>query len=172
MADVWVYLAESPHHVGPMSRLPDGSPFPEWLEVGATVDGEVGISLRLVLENGTPVLDRIEMARPHGAGKPLTASRIHAVPVDGVVQKAITLAADHFRGSEDSAGTADLLRAHGRRSITDELLREVASVVAKDTRGKPNLAVQTEMHTSSRNATRWIKAAKERGFLSEGATDA
>jgi hypothetical protein len=53
------------------------------------------------------------------------------------------------------------------RSITPRLLRQVAEIVNANP-GNHTKAVQAQMHTSHRNATRWIKAAKDRGILMEG----
>jgi hypothetical protein len=59
------------------------------------------------------------------------------------------------------------LRGRRRRTVNDRLPREVAETVRADGNGAPTKAVETQMHTSHRNATRWITAARERGFLTQ-----
>jgi len=172
MTDVFVSLVVSPYHVGPLTTLPDSTVFPAWVKVDASVDGEVGLALHLVVEDGRPVLDSVSFVRPRDARGPLSASRVHAVPLDTVVRRAVALVATHFAKGDEVAAPSGLLHARGRRVVTDELLREVAEVVRADPRGTPNKAVQQTMHTSARNASRWIKAARERGFLSEGSDNA
>lgn len=54
-----------------------------------------------------------------------------------------------------------------RRRIDVDLLRQVAEVVRSNPK-KPTEGVQRTLHTSHRNATRWISEARRRGFIEEG----
>jgi hypothetical protein len=53
-----------------------------------------------------------------------------------------------------------------RRFVTDELLGEVAEIVLAN-RDAPTKAVQQQLSTGYRNASRWITEARNRGFLKE-----
>jgi len=57
-----------------------------------------------------------------------------------------------------------------RRAVTDDLLRQVASVVVANL-DRPTIAVRDHFPTSHRNATRWSAAARDRGFLIDGFSD-
>lgn len=63
------------------------------------------------------------------------------------------------------------LGTHRRRSITDDLLKEVAEIALSNP-ARPTSAVADKMSTSKRNATRWIKTAGDRGFLPKVGTSA
>lgn len=168
MAQISVTLLLNDEHMGLPVELSDGSKFPRWLKAWATVD-ETPLVVELTVEDGRPVLTTLMVGRPSHTAGALKASTVHGIPVDQVVRKVVE---DVGRLMERVDGQAlpdgsGALKAYGRRVITDELLREVAEHVRGDPHGKPNQAVARNLHTSSRNASRWISAAKERGFLSE-----
>ena len=169
MAQIAVTLLLDEKFMGVPVELTDGSRFPRWVEAWATVD-DTPVTLTLEVEDGRPVLNSFLFGRPRGGKKgPLTASMISKISVDQVVRKTIEDVGRFMArvdGVPDGTG-ASALRSHGRRSITDSFLREVASVVRDDLLGEPNQAVQRRLHTSSRNASRWITAARERGFLTD-----
>jgi hypothetical protein len=52
-----------------------------------------------------------------------------------------------------------------RRSLDETLLAQVAAI-AEAHPARPTRAVQEQLGTSHRNATRWIAAARDRGILS------
>jgi hypothetical protein len=167
LVEIATTLLLDDEHMAPPVELSDGSRFPGWAEVWATVDG-TPVTLTLRVEDGRPILDTFYVTRPRAAHGPLRATTIHALPVDRIVAAAIEqirIAMDRFEGAADAKRLA--VQAYGRRRITDELLREVADVVRADRLQMPNQAVQTKLHTSSRNASRWITAARERGFLDD-----
>jgi hypothetical protein len=62
---------------------------------------------------------------------------------------------------------AGVLKDRRRRLIDDELLEKVGEAVREGDRARPNEAVRERLHTSQRNASRWIAEAKRRGFLKE-----
>lgn len=65
---------------------------------------------------------------------------------------------------ETTEGLQTDLRPFNRRQLDATHLREVAAIVqANPTR--PNKAICEQLHTSPRNATRWIKAAEK--FMKE-----
>ena len=155
-------------HVGPAVDLVDGSRFPRSVEAWATVNG-TPVTIWLVVEDGRPVLTRVHIGRPRGATGKLKAATIHALPVDAVVRRVVEdvgLLMVRLDGDEGSGATA--LRSHGRRIVTDDLLAQVAAAVKGDPLGMPNQAVQRAIPCSSRTASRYITAARNRGFLDEG----
>jgi hypothetical protein len=57
-----------------------------------------------------------------------------------------------------------------RREITDEFLEQVAAVyMAAET--KPRAAVMLQLHGSKASASRWISEARNRGLITESATE-
>jgi hypothetical protein len=62
---------------------------------------------------------------------------------------------------------AGVVKDRRRRFIDDDLLRQVSQAVREGDPARPNVAVQDSLHTSPRNASRWIAEAKRRGFLNE-----
>jgi hypothetical protein len=178
MPEISVTLLLDNQHMGPPVELTDGSKFPRSVQAWATVD-DTPMTLELVVENGRPVLTTLSIARRSGAKGALKASTVHEVPVDQVVRQTVEqvgrLMARLERFSDIPWGgdlppeawdqMPDALRSYGRRVVDDELLRQVATVVLSDPLGMPNQAVKQQLHTSARNASRWITAARKRGFI-------
>jgi hypothetical protein len=158
--------------------LEDGSTFPHRCEVVAMgmAMGWPETRLGIVVEEGRPILESLLFERPVtlASGKEhwveISASAIRKIPVEEVVQSAIEHVARQVawqQGRDPHQAAATALRTHGRRSITDELLREVAAAVREDRLDMPNQAVRARLYCSSRTASRWIAAARARGFLEE-----
>lgn len=167
MVEIVITLWVDPEFMGMPVELTDGSQFPSWFEARATVD-DVPVTLTIHVENGRPVLTSLTVDRPRHSTGDLEASTVHKLPVGQLVRAAVEQGGYLMeRTGHAGASGASALRARGRRSITDDLLREVAAVVQDDPLGEPNQAVQRQLHTSSRTASRWIAAAKRRGFLSD-----
>lgn len=158
---VSITLLLDPQFMGPAVPLADGQDFPRHLEVWAHVNG-TPVTLWLVVEDGKVVLDRVHIGRPKN-GEPLRASTVHSLPFDRLIKQALR----DVGAVMVKAGINEHLSqgSYGRRIVTDSLLREVAAIVKGDPTGRPNQAVQEGMHTSARNASRWITAARTRGFL-------
>lgn len=57
------------------------------------------------------------------------------------------------------------IRAGARRTITDDLLSQVAETYRAHASDRPTEAVQVAFGTSSRTAARYVQQARERGFL-------
>jgi hypothetical protein len=167
--------------------LSSGALFPvrSWALVGDMKSG-LFAQLTLGVEEGEVVLDRFEVDRQ--AGQPGLSSQLlrdlsaksvmNRVITDGVIW-AGTLGAHHERVVRKERGRyltpgehanlrqlADRTTAARRirRTITPELLKDVARI-ATENRGAPTEAVHTQMHTSHRNATRWIALARKDGYL-------
>jgi hypothetical protein len=142
---------------GPTVEPEDGSLFPAWCDVYVRVDDDPWITLRIVVEDGRPILDTFFVARSRGFTGPLTATAIHKITVDHLFHEAVSQVA-RFAASQNGrehAGTPVLQR----RRISDDLLRQVAGVVGTDPLEMPNQAVQRQLDCSSRTASRWFAAA-------------
>ena len=165
MTTISIFLTATDSGPGPTVELADGTQFPQWCDFGAIIDNGPSISLRVIVEDGRPILDTFFVARQNGATGPLTASAIHSIPVDKLFREAVPQIARFVAGLDGRReGAAPALR--GRR-ITDDLLKQVADVVRTDPLNEPNKAVQRHLHCSSRTASRWIGAARDRGFLKD-----
>lgn len=129
------------------------------------------LSLFIGVSNGRPVLDRLEITRSMPertfTGPEVTASMVHKLPLESIMQEAIegiARAAATERGDDPMAAAAGAAHARTRRALTDSLLHQVANV-ARANPMDPTKQVSEQLYTSHRNATRWIKEAKARGFL-------
>ena len=130
-------------------------------------------AVELVVEvvDGAPVVTQLTLRRP--AEDPIAQRLIKDLPmrklVGRVIESAAALTAMEAEGASSMSDEAFEevqadLRPFNRRQVNDELLREVAEIVrANPTR--PNKSVSEQLHTTPRNATRWIKAAQK--FLKE-----
>jgi hypothetical protein len=124
------------------------------------------VELMIEVADGSPVVTQLTLRRP--ADDPVAHRLLKDLPlrklVDRVLASAAALTAMEASGAtdmtdEDFEELQSDLRPFNRRQIDDGLLREVASIVAANPT-RPNKAVCEQLHTSARNATRWIKAAQ------------
>jgi hypothetical protein len=151
------------------------------------VDEADGLEIRLTfeVEAGAVVFKKVEIAERPGAEPiiPATLGKLDWALIFWRVKFYASTAAttglrpDRGEGivSVLSAITPDQARsiervAEGdlrRRSVTDELLRRVAEIATAN-RETPTKTVAAQLHTSHRNATRWIAAARKAGLLVDG----
>lgn len=157
--------------VGSLAELASGTLFPRRAEV--TVMGDVGpwVTVRFEVEDGQPVVTWLALSRAPGGGGPVTPAVVRSLPLAAYVEAATraAAAAGHLRQLRDEPiddrdYAESVLRR--RHTMNDKLLRKVAEVVLANP-DAPTLEVSRQLHTSHRNATRWIKAARERGLLEE-----
>ena len=139
------------------------------------------LELRLEVLADEVVLTRLTVL-PGDDTHRLTANAVRNLPLKKVTDEAIRqIAMLAAIGQEEPGHPYRFLSAPGdgsfgiapgvissrrRRLIDDELLTAVAEVVRSNP-VRPNDAVHKQMHTSTRNASRWIAEAKRRGFLNE-----
>lgn len=137
--------------------------------IEAATDLFVAVTLRTV--DRRPVLSRLEV-RPvnPNTNRELTAGFIHELPLGQLVDRAVRAVGASFADEQAGVGMGDPKRqgdaavaSRRRRVMNDDLLREVAEVVASDTYGRPREAVREHFHVSLRTASRWIAEAKQRG---------
>ena len=151
--------------------LTDGAEFPQRCEVLALAVGWPELRLGIVVDGGRPLIEyllierTVTLASGSERSVEVTASAVHKIPVDEVFRSAIDHVARQLarkQGRDPSPVGAAAVRAYGRRSVTDDLLREVAAAVREDRLEMPNRAVRARLHCSARTASRWITAARER----------
>jgi hypothetical protein len=142
------------------------------------------VEVEIVLHDGRPEVDEVKVSRR--AGDPeIDAKFLREIPLgqiaeSAVVQMELWARREWAETSADSPGpigpdvshpywkpVTESVAARRRRSVTDELLREVAAVYQADTTGKPTKAVKEHFPTSQRNAARYVALAKERGFINQ-----
>lgn len=147
--------------------------------VRAGVKPQPILHIRLEVVDGRIQVDRFGLASQE-AGRPITAADLRYWDFDTVVrlveQRVGEIASMRARAVADGVNTIEDLQAavadgvaaadthRTYRSIDADLLERVAEIVTAN-RQKPALAVRTEMSTTSRNASRWIAAARKQGFL-------
>ncbi|MGH9090202.1 MAG: hypothetical protein ACRDZR_02290 [Acidimicrobiales bacterium] len=168
---------------GPIASLATGAPFPAVADVEIFEAIERVVTLRLRVRDGRPVLIRLTVGpwpssptfteMTERDAPELTATEIHALPVEELVtaairQVALTVAAStpapHAYDGRAAADAA--VESRRRRIMTDTTLRQVAEI-ARRASAKPDAvaAIRREMHTSARSAYRWLGLAEERGYI-------
>ena len=142
------------------------------------------VQVEIVLHDGRPEVDELKVSRR--AGDPeIDAKFLREIPLSeiadrAVVQMELWARREWAETSADSPGpigpdtshpywapATEAVAARRRRSVTDELLREVAAVYNADTTGKPTKAVKEHFPTSQRNAARYVALAKKQGFINQ-----
>lgn len=168
---------------GPFYELSGGVLFPEVVEVLATASGRPYVRLRLEIESGRVICTSIDVTRAPG-GEPIEAATVRDIDVKGILDAAVVWESANARAIVDIQGGVkgedglyvfsrddthdtekNALAMRRQRSVTDELLREVAEVYLADTLDAPTLAVEIHFDTSNRTATRWVRLARQRGFI-------
>jgi len=185
--------------VGALTTLGDGTPFFEWAEAEWSrikAAGKPGadspnledrltgpqVWIRFEVSQGRPEIAAVRVERRLGEPEvsPTALSRIPWQRIaDSLIGDLAGLAVtarklndgeDVPKGATTAAGEA-AVAIRRRRTVTDELLQEVAAVYLADTTGKPTKAVAAHFPTSHRNATRYVAMARERNFLPEYGED-
>lgn len=138
------------------------------------------VSLFMSIESGRLVVNSVTISRSGVAGHPgagivwagpeITASAIHALPLESIVERVVHDCAQWAartvgRADADAAASA-AMHQRRRHAITDDLLRQV-SEIARSHPDAPTIAVSAALPTSRRNASRLIAEARRRGFFDE-----
>ena len=164
-----------------LTDLEDGTRFPSVVAV-LCVPKDATFAIRVVLEvfRGKPEMLQFEVS---GFSEPLNATKIDSIPVNRVVD-AIVKAVAVMTTLETQGGSTPLdlptpidsfpaaqgaSRAFNRKgvSITDDDLKKVAEIYRSRSTGR-HKAVANYFPVSVRTASRYIKKARERGYLQEG----
>jgi hypothetical protein len=160
-------------------ELNSGVPFPERVMVLLRLATGPLVKMTLAVEAGEPVIsgvviERVDEAITPKAIRDITAKWVFDQVIRQVVDVTMVLAraGAFLKAGEpyrwlDEEDHAELERlgdaaVSGRRiwrAVTPQLLWQVAEI-ARANPGTPNKAVMKTMHTSQRNASRWIKDAK------------
>jgi hypothetical protein len=150
------------------------------------------VEVRIVLHDDRPEVDEVKVTRQTGDPE-ISATWLRNIPLNEIVESGIeqismlAFLLQKNRDEDDPGpvpaeaygdepwvveppeGLAEAqesaLGKRRRRTVTDELLREVARVYLSDSTGAPTKAVADHFPTSHRNATRYVALARERGFL-------
>ena len=177
---------------GPFDTLADGVLFPYRSELVAIPpsypESSNDLFMRLCLEivEGRPVCTMLAFEQ-QAEGAVVTPTGVRAIDVKEVIDQAIGWQAVtakssqsirtwvspggvtvHERGLTDEQGDdvrSQALTMNRQRIVTDEFLREVATVYKQCDDGRPTAAVQDRWATTKRNASRWASEARKRGFL-------
>ncbi len=127
------------------------------------------------LHDRTPVVTEFTVHR--SVDDPLTPKGFREIRFTEVVERVVGEAAAHMAARagrsfptemSDAEHAAQLasVSPFQRRRVTDDLLRQVADI-ARNYPTEPTKQVAGQLFTGHRNATRWIAAAKHKGFLKE-----
>jgi hypothetical protein len=165
---------------GPTTRLANGSPFPSvcvWQFLRISNPTLPFVDLTLSVEKGQVGVRWFAVRQSVAEGsRGVTASDHRWWNFDACVKLAVTVAAAlpvfNERYAAGELKTLDDIRQiveetkvdwSVRRKLTDDLLIKVAEVARLNPR-RPTAAVAETLKTSHRNASRWMAAARERGF--------
>jgi hypothetical protein len=164
-----------------LTDLEDGTLFPSRVAV-LLMPKDSAFSVQVILEvqRGKPEMIQFTVT---GVGEPLTATQIHEIPVSRVVTAVVkglaAIASVDAPGQSLRAGASLSLddfptarnagRAFARKgvSITDDDLKKVAEIYRSNATAKHE-AVANYFPVSVRTASRYIKKARERGYIQEG----
>ena len=169
-------------HGVPLRRLGDvllPSPFTARFEF----PDDHAVELDVVVKDDAPVCDGIRIQR-HPERPSLTGGELRRLPVRDWVNFAVGHVALTRRETETEGQTAwgpaaedesvSIARAVDkrprRRTITDELLADVARVYRSSIDAQPREAVSDTFGVSPSMASRYIKLAREKGFLKPAPT--
>ena len=136
------------------------------------------VDLEIRVQNGAPVCEEIHILR-NPSRPSLDGAEIRRMPLRDWVTYAVGLAAMTHRESgyqgthklepaspdETERIIGEARRRFRRNTITDDLLRDVARVYRANQESKPRDAVADTFQVAPSTATRYLKLARERGFL-------
>ncbi len=164
----------------PFASISKETRLPSAFTARYTPDSGPAVELAVTIEGGSPVCQEIRVLRDPG-GPSLTGTEIRRVPIVDVIEHACRQVAVRFVEQFPDGSTAweptfddeparrtvarDVTTARQRRHVTDDLLRDVARVYRANRDSSPTASVQETFTVSRATATRWIKLARERGFL-------
>ena len=168
--------------LGQLTELATGQPFFERAEGSWVRPGSTGPVVRfaLICPDGYPEMDEVRIVRSEGDAE-ISATTLQSIPLKKIKDEAIGMlglmayGAKHrvidesdvklHRAGIHAAGPSAVAASRRRRVVTDELLQEVAEVYKADTTRRPTQAVADHFFTGHRNATRWVRLARDRKFL-------
>jgi hypothetical protein len=156
----------------PLTRIGEATALPPRFTARWEHPEDHTVELDITVVNGRPSCEAVRVIR--NPGKPqLSGAELRRLPVENWVTFACAQA--FVRQNEDGswsapqteeaelAGIADVERAVKRRWVNDDLLRQVAQVY--EANGERADAVREAFNVSTSQAFRYIKTAREKGFI-------
>ncbi len=133
------------------------------------------VELDIAVEAETPICEAIRIER-NPARPSLTGAELRRLPLRSWVTMATAQAAQtpstEHKGASSPASEEDTKQLWGqveqrvrRRTITDDFLREIAAAYRLHRDHNPRDAVADQFTVSLSTAARYVKLARERGFL-------
>ncbi len=135
------------------------------------------VEIVVAFERGVPVVNSITVERAEGLPS-LSGTELRQIPIAHIVEEAArrlamvtTLTADGgsfitfpAKGRRQAKADAQVRPAMRRRTITPDLLRDVARIYRSNP-SEPTAAVRDAFEVSPATASRWVERAREDGFL-------
>lgn len=157
---------------------------PEWVELDQEGDsGSPSVSTRVEVREGVPRVVRVSFESKPGQGEVrqrdlrntevsalLTLIAAYAVEVldyEGEGRVEVTTSVDPETGDVWPASLEAVARARAARTITPEFLAEVAEVYRANLKTGPTKAVRERFFVSERQASNYVRAARDLGLLPE-----
>jgi len=169
--------------LGEITELIDGSKFPRWVEVrvvaGPTSEEDdprttagvpAVVDMRLEVVEGYTQLAWVRLSRVPG-GPPMTNATMKGLNMDRLMAYVDEQVALKLWMRQAGPGSAVWVKEIAppvqgkRRTVTEDLLRQVAEIYTADDTGRPTAAVADKLFTGHRNAARYVRLARERGLI-------
>lgn len=153
-----------------------GVMLPERFTARFTVADDHTVEMDIATNDGAPVCDAIRVQR-HPARPSLTGHELRRLPLADWVAFACSMVGVGNQGEvrttsaewQSEAYRADLegvvRRSRRRNTVTDDFLRDVARVYRANADAAPIEAIREAWPSAHSTAARWVKLARDRGFL-------
>lgn len=133
------------------------------------------VEVLVEVEDSEPVATSVTFARRPG-GEPVSPARLRTIPLAAVVRQGVAAAAEPVLSDGTILGREGVpsevwtwAGSRRRRVMDDDHLQAVADVYRKANPKSRVKAVQLKLGpVSTATAHRWVKAARDRGFLDDG----
>ena len=164
----------------PITPLGSGAMFPEAVEVKAFISDSRVATIWLRVMDGRPVLVGLCLG-PNGdwrGATEISATEVHRLKVDELVRDAIQAVANNVFDATPATMRLYIsdpalagLSARRGKPMTDVALQAVAEIYTnEDNQHAPTKAVAEQLSLSPRQASRYVAAARKRGFIADGPT--
>lgn len=184
----WFFVMQTSEDID-VVQLEGGAWFPQEVLVRGRYRNGPPLLMVLGARDGKAQLFSFTVGEPRDGDSPAIApAAVHDLPLGQILDRTITGIAEliplmrHAAESNASGGprwlTADQIAdakaigasARRGRPVRDETLREVADIVCTYEDIDYREEVRRRMQVSQRTASRWIAAAREKGYLTQEAT--
>lgn len=166
---------ETLKRIADSAELIEGVEVPTWIDFSANGGADPDMHVRIELRDGSPVITELSWKSQQGQSEVRqkhlrqtdVAKLVNDLVVSTIVERHkvphIDRMRDARRFAEKFVERQQLPRE--RRVMTDEFLHQVAQVYRENIRRAPTKAVGETFNVQSRQASKYVDAARQRGYL-------